>query len=268
MSLQSLGKPLAQGLTAEVYVWDETHILKLFRDGRSPDQVAYEARIAWAVHAAGLPVPAVGGIVEVNGRRGLLYERVDGLSMLDSMGQKLWTLSQSARLWAELHADLHARSIVPELPSQRAELAKHIRSAQMLPPDLQRAALRALDTMPDGDRLCHGDFWPGNVLMSGRGPIIIDWICATRGNPLADVARSSILLLGGLASPLFSRAHKARIRRVHMTYLQRYFQLRPEGQEQCQAWQPIVAAARLNENVPGVQTWLLATVAAGLSQHG
>jgi hypothetical protein len=38
--------------------------------------------------------------------------------------------------------------------------------------------------------------------MSSRGPIIIDCNCATRGNPLADVARSSVLLLGGLASPL------------------------------------------------------------------
>jgi hypothetical protein len=57
VSLQSPGKPIAQGLTAEVYVWDETCILKLFRDGRSPDRVVYEARIAHAVHAAGLPVP-------------------------------------------------------------------------------------------------------------------------------------------------------------------------------------------------------------------
>jgi uncharacterized protein (TIGR02172 family) len=268
VSRQPLGKPIAQGLTAEVYVWDETRILKLFRDGWSADQVEYEARIARVVHSAGLPAPAVGEIVELNGRRGLLYEHVDGLSMIDSIGQQLETLSQSACLWAELHADMHARSTVPELPSQRAELTKHIRAAQMLPPDLQRAVLRALETMPDGDRLCHGDLWPGNVLMSSRGPIIIDWICATRGNPLADVARSSVLLLGGLASPLFSRAQKAMIRRVHMTYLKRYFQLRPEGQEECKAWQPIVAAARLSENVPGVQTWLLATVEAGLSQHG
>jgi hypothetical protein len=93
----------------------------------------------------------VGDIVEVNGRRGLLYERVDGLSMIDSMGQHLRTLSESARLWAELHADMHTRSTVPKLPSRRAELARHIRAAQMLPSDLQRAALRALDTMPDGE---------------------------------------------------------------------------------------------------------------------
>ena len=43
MSLVSLGKPITQGLTAEVYIWDETRILKLFHDGRLPDQVADEA---------------------------------------------------------------------------------------------------------------------------------------------------------------------------------------------------------------------------------
>ena len=145
MSLPSLGKSTARGLTAEVYVWDETRILTPFRDGRPPDQVAYEAHIARAVHAAGMPAPAVGDIVEVNGRLGLLYERVDGLSMLDSMGQQLWPLSPSACLWAELHADMHARRTAPELPSQRAELAQHIRAAQLLPPDLHRAALRASD---------------------------------------------------------------------------------------------------------------------------
>jgi Ser/Thr protein kinase RdoA (MazF antagonist) len=142
-----LGKPIAEGLTAEVYVWDETRVLKLFRDGRSPDQVEYEACIARLVHAAGVPAPAVGDIVEVNGRRGLLYERVDGSSMIESISQKLGTLSQFARVWAG-HARAERRT--------------------------------------------------------------------------------------GASFP----------------------------------WQPIVAAARLNENVPGVQAWLLATVAAGLSQRG
>ena len=267
MSARSLGEPIAQGLTAEVFIWDETRILKLFRAGWARDQVKYEARIASAVHSAGLPVPAVGKIVQANGRHGVLYEHVEGPSMIDSIGQQPGTLSRSARMLADLHAHMHARNSVPGLPSQRAELTKHIRAAQMLPSDLRRAALRALDTMPEGDRLCHGDFWPGNVLMSSRGPIIIDWICATNGNPLADVARSSVLLLGAVASPLLSRKQTATIRRIHWAYLRRYFQLRPEGQEQYKAWQPIVAAARLSENVPGAQTWLLATVREGLSQN-
>jgi uncharacterized protein (TIGR02172 family) len=268
VSLPWLGEPIAQGQTAEVYVWDDGRVLKLFRGGGPPEQIEYEARIARVVQSAGLPVPAVGDIVEVDGRRGLLYERIDGLSLMESMGQKLRTVSRSARLWAELHADMHARSAVSDLPSQRAELARRIEAAPMLSPDLKRATLRALDGMPDGDRLCHGDFWPGNILMSSRGPIIIDWICAARGNPLADVARSSVLVLGALASTLAPRGQQATVRRLHTMYWKRYFQRRPEDQEQCRAWQPIVAAARLSENVPGVQAWLLATVAAGVSPRG
>ena len=79
-------------------------------------------RIARAVHAAGLHVPAVGEIVEVDGRLGLIYERVDGVSMAETAKAKPWTLFRFARLLAELQADMHASPVVPELPSQRQRL--------------------------------------------------------------------------------------------------------------------------------------------------
>ena len=93
----------------------------------------------------------------------------------------------SARLVAELQADMHACSI-PDLPSQRHRLAKALQQAELLPVDMREAGLKALNDLPDGGRLCHGDFHPANILMSARGPIIIDWLDATRGNPLADLA--------------------------------------------------------------------------------
>ena len=263
----SLGKPIALGRTAEIYTWEEGQILKLFRDWFSADGVEYEARITRMVHATGSPIPAVGEVVEVNGRLGLIYERVEGSSMLETLKTKPWTLFRSARLLAELQADMHA-CIVPELPSQRQRLENKIRAAEMLPPDMQEAGLKALDKMPDGDRLCHGDFHPDNVLMTARGPVIIDWIDATRGNPLADVARTSLLLsLGAPPSGTSGRwLLDAGRRWFHMTYLKRYDQLRPIDHRQLTAWQPVIAAARLSENISEERDRLLALVKAGLSQ--
>jgi hypothetical protein len=77
--------PFAQGRTAEIFLWDGDHVLKLYHDWCPSDWVENEARIACAIHDAGIPSPAAGKIVEVNGRRGLLYERINGISMLQEI---------------------------------------------------------------------------------------------------------------------------------------------------------------------------------------
>ena len=76
------GELLARGRTAEVFVWKDGQVLKLFLEKYPAEQVAYEARVTGAIYKAGLPAPAVGGVVEVDGRRGIIFERVDGPSML------------------------------------------------------------------------------------------------------------------------------------------------------------------------------------------
>lgn len=268
MNNESIGAPIALGRTAEIYAWEEGYILKLFREWFPADGVDLEARITRIVRSSGLSVPAVGDVVKVSGRLGLVYERVEGASMLATFQTKPWALIRSARLLAELQANMHA-CIVLELPSQRQRLESKIRAARALPPDMQEAALEALAKMPDGDRLCHGDFHPDNILMTERGPIIIDWIDATRGNPLADVARTSLLTsLGSLPPGASARWLINTVRGwFHRAYLKRYFQLRPSDRQQLTAWQPVIAAARLSENIAREQDRLLALVKAGLGRR-
>jgi uncharacterized protein (TIGR02172 family) len=264
----TLDKPIAVGRTAEVFAWGEGTILKLYRDGCPAQRVEYEAKIAHAVSAAGLPVPAEGDLVQINGRYGLVYERVDGPSMFQTMGAKPWTLVRFARQLAELHAQMHACSL-PDLPSQRRSLERAVQSAPTLPPDLKQAALQALTQLPDGDRLCHGDFHPDNVVMTARGPIVIDWMTATSGHPLADVARTSLLLSAGAPLEGTSRQWLILLGRqwFHKSYLSRYFELCPGNRKLIAAWRPVIAAARLNENIAVEQEHLLALVRSGLTQQ-
>jgi aminoglycoside phosphotransferase (APT) family kinase protein len=260
-------KPIAFGRTAEIYAWEDGWVLKLFHDWFPEESVRYEAELARAVQAAGLPVPAAGEIVEIDDRLGLTYQRVDGSSMLEEMSAKPWTLPRSSRLLAELQAGMHDDNTITGLPSQRQRLENKIRRAEGLSPALRAAALEALAAMPEGERLCHGDFHPDNVLMTVHGPVVIDWIDAALGRPLADVARSSVILLGVIApGSRASRVQKVMVGWYHRIYLRHYFRLRPGGEDEYRAWRPIVAAARMGEGIAEIQNWLLSQVQAGLEQ--
>lgn len=266
--MRSLGARLAEGRTAEIYAWDHGQILKLFRDWAPPDLVDYEAKVARSVQSLGLPVPQVGEIVELDSRRGLVYERVDGKSLLQDFLSRPWTLLRAAQRTADLHAKVHLLR-APGLTSQRLALEAKIQFAQPLSPHLRRAALRALTLLPDSDRLCHGDFHPGNILITKAGPLVIDWVDATSGNPLADVARTYVLfnLAGQPPGTSFGMLFQMLRGWFYRAYQQRYFQIRPGSRHELAAWLPVVAAARLSEDIPEEQERVLAFVRAQFQEE-
>lgn len=255
----SLNSPIARGRTADVFEWDEGFVLKLFHPWFPLEDIEYELGIARAVHASGVKSPAVKELVQVQGRNGLVYERVTGQSMLEVFQQKPWQVFQLGKTLAELHAQMHACVFEADVPMQKARLQRKIKSADALPVYLKPKLLDALESLPTGDRVCHGDFHPANVLMNGKDATVIDWIDASRGNPLADVARTSVIILGATASSQIPNpVLKVFVRIFHTTYLQHYFRLRPGGKEEYRHWLPVVAAARMNENIPELEKWLIA----------
>jgi uncharacterized protein (TIGR02172 family) len=256
-----LGRPIARGRTADVYTWQEGQVLKLFHDWFTLEDIQYEQRIGRAIHAVGLPIPAVGEILQINGSNGLVYERVDGQSMWEVVSRQPWRLISFARQTAKLHTEMHTKVIQADIPSQVQRLEYKIRHADALPSHLREDALKALYEMPDGHSLCHGDFHPLNIIISARSPVIIDWIDSSYGNPLADVARSTVIILGAVSSTQIpNKLDRCIVRRFHSTYLRHYFHLRPGGELEYRDWLPIIAAARLSENIPELEDWLLKQV--------
>jgi|SRR3990172_1418641 len=112
------------------------------------------------------------------GRTGLLYHRVEGITMWSSLQASPWRTLEYARTLAELHAQMHGVTVPadsqPQPPGQRDRLVEKLHDAEGLSEGLLQAALNRLENLPAGDRLCHGDFHPGNVLLTSAEPIIIE----------------------------------------------------------------------------------------------
>ena len=254
----SLNNPIARGRTADVYKWDDKHILKLFHNWFELEDIEYELRIARAVHASGVKTPAVKELVRTNGRNGLIYERANGESMITIFQRKPWMVIPYSRILARLHAEMHECVFNADVPNQRKKLEHKIQHADALPTPLKTALLNSLHSLPDSDRVCHGDFHPANVMLSETEATVIDWIDAARGNPLADVARTSIIFLGAAntiqtPNPIIKMFTKL----SHAFYLREYFRLRPDGRDEYRRWLPIVAAGRLTEGMPELEKWLV-----------
>jgi uncharacterized protein (TIGR02172 family) len=249
---------IATGATAQIYAWRDGWVLKLFNQDVTRRTVEYEARLTRIIHSSGIPAPAVGEIIEIDGRIGLELERLYGISMLDALVAAPWKLSGYANQLAMLQAEMHTQ-MVTGLPRMHERLQTKINRAA-IPDDVRQAALTALEELPEDDKLCHGDFHPGNILMTGRGPVIIDWIDASSGNPIMDIARSALLFGGGQLPKNLPHAWLLNLIRhlFFRTYQQRYFQLHPVGKQQLQRWIPVAAAARLDEHVSYDEDRLLA----------
>jgi len=256
------------GRTARVLVWDNDQVLKLFREGFTLSHVQKEERISRTVFEAGLPVPAVHGIVEVEGRYGIVFDRIDGPLMMEEMLTKPDELTYLTKLFAEIHAKMHTITM-PGLPSQRQKLASQIHLAPRLSEKEREAALSVLTRLPDGNKLCHGDYHPGNILMSSRGPVVIDCADGSQGNPHADVARSLLLLQTAEPDWIKDIEQRKTIRSLIQSfpldiYFKRYREFQPLSQEQLEAWKLPLAAARLEEGLSLIEENRLLSIIASL----
>ena len=177
-------------------------------------------------------------------------ERVEGESLMTLMVRKPWRTRGCSRLLAELQWELHQLR-AEGLRDQKRELRHDIERGVGLSESERTAVLGLLDRLPAGDRLCHWDFHPDNIIMTPRGPVIIDWIQAQAGNPVADFGRSTVLLAAGTLPAYMSIWRRALIERARwyfmQTYAARYRELaRPDVQER-REWRTVVCAARLSE---------------------
>jgi aminoglycoside phosphotransferase (APT) family kinase protein len=155
------GRLLASGRDGDIFDFGPGLVLRRTRDGRS---LAWEARVIEYVREHGYPAPALHELRAHDTE--LVMERIDGPIMLDAILRHLWRYPHYAAVLADLHDQLH------EIPA---------------PDDFRQ--------LPDGgNRLVHMDLHPLNIIMSERGPVVVDWTNAARGEGLSDVALTYVLL--------------------------------------------------------------------------
>lgn len=162
--------------------------------------------------------------------------------------------SYSKRM-AKLHFKIHTTSIShnQSIPLLKESLADKIARVSLLSREEKEVILSHLWALKDGSSVCHGDFHPDNIIISKDRLVTVDWITATIGNPLADVARTWLLLTMGTLpenKTTFEIFLAKNLRDLFCHgYIREYQKLSNFAFREFEEWKLPVAAARLIENV-------------------
>ncbi|WP_196259265.1 phosphotransferase family protein [Pelagibacterium limicola] len=241
MDLQ-IGSSIGSGRLAEIFAHG-SDVIKLYPPGQGKEKAFREAANLSVLEGTNLPIPAVLAVGQFGDRWGLKMSRAPEATIpLDD--------DRRPRLMAGLHWRIHQVRGKP-LTGLRRKLRRNIESASQLSGGAPAILLSRLDSLPDDDRVCHGDFHPNNIMGSEATPFVVDWLDATSGPAQADACRTYLLLL--FHAPALADK-----------YLAAYAKTSGWPEEQILAWLPLVAAARLAENVPDEEPRLLALAAAAV----
>lgn len=257
---------IGAGHKSEVFERDDGSILKLF----VPEFAALapvEVGISRKLERAGVVAPRVREVVTLDGRPGIVFGGLRaGMTLSRAVRVKPWQILGAARRLAVVHAAVHrCRSM--ELPAQRDRLDLEIRGAAAVPQAARSAALRRLESLPDADAVCHNDVHMLNVIVDDRGCMLIDWVLATRGNPLSDVAAAILQLRFGERgpNPLAHAALELGRAAFWRAYRRAYLETRPGDAAELARWELPMAVAFAGRREGRMQAQLQRRIAALMS---
>lgn len=255
---------ISSGASSSVRRIEGGRVAKVFHAAVSEEMI--EREFAVATHAAECGVPVARPIerIDMPAGRAIIYPEITGPTMLMHMRKHPLGSGSSLRQMGLLHQRIHACT-APALRPLKQVLSTDIAYGPASP-ELQEAAQRLLDSLPDGEALLHGDFHLGNVLVAPEGPTAIDWSKAARGDITADILRTEMLLRFGQGpeDPLTNMARDWAARR----YLLISGGLTPGGLKQVAPWRAVVALAWLRARAPVRQQAFSAYLRRSLSAAG
>lgn len=207
-------------------------VIKLFDESFTPAEVLNEALNHAIVGESGFKVPAFVEVVKIDGRWAIINEYIEGESLAQKISGNPAKEDEYFNRFTDIQVAMH---------KYKVERLRHL--TDKMQGKISKSGLDAttryelhnrLNGMHRHSKLCHGDFTPGNIIITPKDEVyVIDWAHATQGNASADAARTYLRfkLAGNDA-----QAEK---------YLALFCMKSDTAKQYVQKWLPIVAASQL-----------------------
>lgn len=171
---------------------DGDDCVKVFGDDFAKDDVLAEALNQARVEHTGLNIPKIKAVTMIDDKWAIVSEYIKGKTLDRLMAETPDKKHEYMEMFVDLQIKVQSCTC-PLLPKLKDKMSRKISQADLDATTRYDLHTR-LEGMPKHNKLCHGDFNPGNIIITDDGtPYILDWSHATQGNASADVARTYLL---------------------------------------------------------------------------
>ncbi|GAE89895.1 MULTISPECIES: phosphotransferase [Acetivibrio] len=211
---------------------DGDKAIKVFSGNYSKANVLNEALNQARVEETGLNIPKLLEVTKIDDKWAIVTEFIEGKTLEQLMKENPHKYDEYLNLFVDIQLEVLSKR-APLLNKLKDKMHRKI-SETGLDATTRYELHTRLGSMPDHNKVCHGDFNPSNIIMTKDGtPYILDWSHATQGNASADAARTYLLFW--LAGDI-DKGEK---------YLNLFCRKSDTAKQYVQKWISIVAASQL-----------------------
>ena len=168
---------------------DGNRCIKVFYHCHSKADIISEALNQARMEETEIKVPKIMEVTTIDGKWAIVSEFIRGKTMSQLMREHPEDKDTYLALLVQLQLSVLSNTsyALNDLKS-RLRLGIH---AASLDASVKERLLSRLERMPEQNFICHGDFYPSNIIISEENtPYIIDWSHAVRGSAYADAAQT------------------------------------------------------------------------------
>lgn len=261
--LQDVSKKLlAVGGTADIYDLGNGKVFKRFHEDKPEYCIENEIECTSSEVAVSLGAPKVYERVNDERGRGIIMEYVSGQSMLEEMFLKgtAFDIEKNAEEMAKLQYKINSFDGTM-FPKGHDVMRERILQSGYLDDTTKAKLLKLLETLPQGNGVCHSDMHPGNIIVTENGFRVIDWCDTMCDSVWLDVARTLLIFESVSEMPGVNTEDLNKSRYAWKTYYRTAFEkIAGKSEEELEGWMAVVAAVRLAEERPENHPWMMGRI--------